>query len=123
MDFPNGVRVLTEWLKPLGIEVRDNRPTGAPLPFILVRRIGGGSDDLTDHGLYSVHSFAETATESYETAMAAHHRIRQLGGLYPVVLDGRNMWIDDVIAEGPEAVKIGNTLRYVGTYELPMRLQ
>lgn len=118
----DGTEILIVWLSELG-EARTERPTGAPLPFRTVRRIGGGDDDLTDRGLYSVATFATTETAAADEGMNTHRRTLALGGQTPVTLSTGAVYVDDVVViEHPVTMKwADNVYRSVGTYEVALR--
>ncbi len=77
--LPDGAELLCTWLAPLA-ETRTERPTGAPLPFITVRRVGGGDDGLTDSGRYHVNVFHNTEAEAIAFGKTVHRRVRLLAG-------------------------------------------
>lgn len=119
---PDGVELLIQWLSPL-CEVRDERPTGAVLPYIMVSRIDGPSDGLTEHGVYSVHSFAETLPGAQALATSAHCTLaspwraqQQIGGI----------WVDGVTTiEAPterQYIEDNSIRRFVATYQVDLRI-
>ncbi len=120
---PDGVELLIEWLSPLG-ETRSQRPAGAPLPFRVVRRIGGGDDGLTDRGVYSVHTLATTEAEAQSEAMKAHRRILSLAGRFGGQQPVNGVYVDRVqTIEGPEPVDlVEGVARSVGTYRIDLRI-
>jgi len=80
------------WLTPLGIDVRPERPTDAPLPFVTVARIGGGQrGPFEEWALLSIGCLGATHAEAIATARAVHRRMRLLPGQK---IDGQ--LIDDV---------------------------
>lgn len=126
----DGTEALIQWLDPLG-EVRDDRPSGAALPYRMVHRIPGPSTVLVDTGLYSVHTFASTKPAAQEEAMATHDRILALSSLWAgqgrvVMHDGLVVYADNVgIQEFPhwEQWDAQNSIhRFVGTYRVDFRL-
>ena len=135
---PDGAEVLIAWLSPLG-EVRDERPSGAVLPFWQVHRIGGGDDGLVDRGLYSVSTFNSDSTSCQEQAWIAHRRIKLLApaqfgyiGQQKVTLaSGQVVQCDYVkVHEAPKEVDYGQGAgysasapysRFTGTYEVALR--
>lgn len=128
--WPDGSEVVIQWLTPLG-EVRDERPTGAVLPYRMVNRIPGPSTVLVDTGTYSVHTFAQTKADAQTEAMKTHDRIlalaSQWAGQQKITLyDGREVYADDVVInEFPSWVQWDsqNTMhRFVGTYRIDLRL-
>jgi len=104
------------WLTPLGIDVRPERPTGAPLPLTTVRRIGGGEHGIDETALLSISSFGATHAEAIETARAVHRRMRLLPGQK---IDGQ--LVDDVHADELADVSTEKINRFVGTYEVTFR--
>lgn len=126
---PDGVEVLIKWLSPLG-EVRDDRPSGAVLPYRMVTRIDGDDDRITDKGVYSIHTFAATKPAAQAAAMQTHRRMLYLAGQFVdqqkvTLSDGRVVQADDVLT--PEHPKWEqwdqlNTLhRFVATYRVDLR--
>jgi hypothetical protein len=126
---PDGVEVLIKWLSPLG-EVRDERPTGAVLPYRMVNRIGGGSDRIVDRGTYSIHTFAATKELAQAASIDTHRRLFLLAGQFQdqqkVTLNsGQVVQADDVICDEfpvrQQWVKDNSIERFVGTYTVPLR--
>lgn len=126
---PDGTEVLIKWLEILG-EVRDERPSGAVLPYRMVHDLGGPSDRISSRCSYSVHTFDLTKAQAQAEAMDTHRRILLLAGQFTgqqqVVLDnGQVVYADDVeIIEHPHEVQwVGDNsiYRYVGTYRIPLR--
>jgi hypothetical protein len=72
---PDGVELLCAWLAVLA-ECRTERPADAVLPFITVRRSGGGDDDLTDTGRYAVSVFHGTEAEAMAFGRTVHRRMK-----------------------------------------------
>lgn len=126
---PDGVELLIKWLTPLG-EVRDDRPSGAVLPYRMVTRIDGDDDRLTDKGVYSVHTFAASKPVAQEEALLTHRRLQYLAGQFAdqqkvTLSDGRVVQADNVVTtEFPKWEQWDelNTLhRFVGTYRVDLR--
>jgi hypothetical protein len=137
---PDGTEVLIAWLTPLG-ETRDERPSGAVLPFRQVHRLGGPFDGLVDHGLYSVSTFSDDSADASTQADLTHRRILLLGpsrqfSYVPqakvTLSSGLVVQADGVqVMEGPHEVNYGEGAghlasapysRYVATYVIPMRI-
>ncbi len=128
--WPDGAELLIQWLEPLG-EVRDERPSGAVLPYRMVNRLPGPSTVLVDTGTYSVHTFALTKANAQAEAMKTHDRILSLASLWAgqqkvTMFDGSEVYADNVvITEFPHWVQWDNqnTMhRYIGTYRIDLRL-
>lgn len=126
----DGTEVLIEWLKPLG-ETRDDRPTGAVLPYRMVHRIDGPFDGLVDKGVYSIHTFATKKEDAQEESTLTHRRmeylVSQFSGQQKVVLgSGREVQADNVVTvEYPRWVQwVGDNSihQYVGTYRVDLRI-
>lgn len=137
-EAPDGAEVLIAWMSPLG-EVRDERPSGAVLPFWQVHRIGGGDNGIVDKGLYSVSTFNSDSTSAQEQAWIAHRRIKLLapaqygyiGQAHVTLSSGLVVQCDEVkVIEAPREVNYGQGAgfeasapysRFVGTYEICLR--
>ncbi len=121
---PDGVELLVKWLKDIA-ECRTDRPTGAVLPWITVRRIGGGDDGLTDRGLYSIHCFDETKLGAQQLSRTMHSRMCALVlGQRPVTISTGTHYVDSVTTmEHPRAVEYlpSRICRVVGTYRMGLR--
>lgn len=121
---PDGVELLTEWLKEIA-ETRTDRPTGATLPWITVRRIGGGDDGLTDRGLYSIHSYASTKLGARALGNTVHRRILALthSDTSVEISTGSTHADKVVVVEHPRPVLfIPSIQRVVGTYQVHLRV-
>lgn len=123
---PDGVELLIIWLKVIA-ETRTDRPTGATLPWIVVRRIGGPEDGLTDRGLYSIHCYAASKSAVRALGNAVHRRMLALNhGQTSVEISTGTTYVDDVVViEAPRPVDYldGTTVhRVVGTYEVQLRV-
>lgn len=127
---PDGLEVVITWLEVLG-EVRDDRPTGAVLPYRMVSRISGPFDGLVDMGLYSVHTFAATKalaqSESEQTHRRMEYLVSRFAGQQKVVISGGR----EVQADNVETVEYpfwtqwdaNNSIhRFVGTYRVDLRI-
>lgn len=108
----DGTEVLIEWLTPLG-ETRDDRPTGAVLPYRMVDRVGGPFDGLVDKGLYSVHTFARTKPQAQEEATNVQRRMEylcsQFTGQQKVTISGGRV----VQADGVKTVEYPRHVKWV----------
>lgn len=132
---PDGVEVLVQWLKTLEwngqiVECRDTRPINAPLPFILVRRVGGPDDGWTDHGRYTVQCFAAKDSDALALARTVHRRVRLLAGKFvgqeKVTTSSGDVYADNVVTrEGPRPLDVldngGGIFRYTMMYDIPFR--
>lgn len=129
---PDGVELVIKWLSDLGVEVRDERPAGAPLPFIMVHGLGGPDDGLVSKGQYSIHVFAETKTAAQALSMRVLRRMRLLAGPFvgqqKVTLSTGDAFVDNmVVVESPREVELldsglpRSVYRYVGTYRVELR--
>lgn len=121
---PDGVELLIAWLKDVA-ETRTDRPAGAVLPWITVRRIGGGDDGLTDRGLYSIHSYASTKSGARALGNTVHRRILALthGGTTVEISTGSTYVDKVVVVEHPRPVYfIPSIQRVVGTYQVHLRV-
>ncbi|ORA38706.1 hypothetical protein BST13_04820 [Mycobacterium aquaticum] len=107
-------------------EVRSERPNGAPLPFIVVRRIGGGDDGLTDKGLFSVHTYAATRAGALSHARSVDRRLKLLAPPFGGQTAVNGDYVDNVVCT-EEPVETAFTddrsiFRFTGTYRVETRL-
>lgn len=128
---PDGVEVLIQWLKELG-ETRDDRPTGAVLPYRMVERDAGPYDGLVDKGVYTVHTFGLTKPEARDEAWKTHRRMEYLVGRFSgqqrvTISDGKEVLADNVeTVDFPHHVQWvadDSFYRYVATYRVDLRIQ
>lgn len=126
----DGTEVLIAWLLPLG-ETRDDRPTGAVLPYRMVHRIDGPFDGLVDKGVYSVHTFALTKPAAQAEAELTHRRMEYLVGQFTgqqkvTISGGREIQADKVkTVEYPrwiQWVPDDSIHQFVATYEVHLRI-
>lgn len=135
---PDGAEVLIAWISPLG-ETRDERPSGAVLPFRQIHRIGGGDDGLVDHGLYSVSTFNSDSNSAQTESWITHRRILLLGpnrfGYVPqqhvTLTSGQVVQCDSIrVIEAPKEVDYSEGAghqasapysRFTATYEISLR--
>lgn len=115
--FPDGTELLIQWLGVLG-ETRSERPTGAPLPFRTVRRIGGPATELVDSGLYSISDYASSDAEARHQATLTVRRVLLLNQH----VDG--VYVDQVqVTDGPRLVEYTEAIRRcVTTVQLDLRI-
>ncbi|MDH6242530.1 hypothetical protein [Mycobacterium sp. OTB74] len=129
MTAVDGVELLITALEALGRDIETERSTNATMPSYVVRRIGGGNDLLTDHGSYSVHTFALTDDECQSAASDADDVITALAPRYgvgqPVAISTGKVWVDRVeVTEAPidtTYTSDRSIIRYTGTYTLHIR--
>lgn len=141
IDFiaPDGTEVLIAWLSPLG-EVRDERPSGAILPFWQVHRHDGGDDGLVDRGVYTVSTFNSDSNSAQQQAWIAHRRMLLLApnrfGYVPqahvTLQSGQVVQADGIkVIEAPREVNYGEGAghlasapysRFTGIYEVAFRV-
>jgi hypothetical protein len=91
--FPNAEAVLRDLLTPIARTVTVLDPSFTR-PVIVVRRVGGTDDRITDRPRMQVSVFADTREQAWDLAEQARERIlgysgKRVGGLAPlgVVLD------------------------------------
>lgn len=133
---PDGFEALVIWLTAIG-ESRANRPPGAVFPYYMVTRPSVVNDQITETGIYRVHSFAvETGGDSalygaYKASMLADSRVLALaprfGPQQPVTMSsGLVVYSDGVSTKlGPTHEKFtedGSIERFVADYEIGWRL-
>lgn len=124
---PFGAALIRSWLQPLGVPVAtDRRPTD-PKRQRVINRINGPADQFTDHGLYSIHDFADDATEAEDGARETFRRLALLGPPFspqtPITFDGAEYFCDGIdVDEYPHPEHYSDTIfRYVGTYRIHFR--
>lgn len=131
---PSGVELLTALLSPLGaaqlvpVLVAGERKAGDPLPFWVVSRVAGLDDKVTDHGTFSVHSFATTLAAAEDLALLAHRAVSALGPpLAPqrrvTISGGRIVMVDEVSTDlFPRYEYYSDTVRrFVARYNIDLR--
>lgn len=127
---PDGVEVIIEWLTPLG-ETRDDRPTGAILPYRMVEGGDGPFDGLVHKGVYTVHTFALTKQDARDQAWRTQRRMEYLVGQFTgqqkvTLSDGKEVQADNfATVEYPHHVQWvadDSIYRYVATYRVDLRI-
>lgn len=129
---PDGVELVIQWLKDLDVEIRDSRPAGAELPYIMVHSLGGPDDGLVQKGMYSIHAFAETKPAAQALSMKVLRRMRLLAGPFvgqrKVPISTGDVYVDNmVVVESPREVELldsglpRSVYRYVATYRVELR--
>lgn len=76
--YPNVHEVLIALLSPIATTVKAKRQ-GQPLPYIVVRRIGGAEDSITDRPIVRVDNYAHTDEQAEELKEACRQRITESG--------------------------------------------
>ncbi|WP_063045989.1 hypothetical protein [Nocardia pseudovaccinii] len=76
--YPNVHEVLITLLTPIAPTVKTKRQ-GQPLPYNLVRRIGGAEDGVTDRPIVRVDNYASTDEQAEHMKEACRQRITESG--------------------------------------------
>lgn len=120
--------VVVAWLSGKVIDegsCRTRMPHEPPMPFVLVQRIAGGDDWITDEPTVSVHSFDTDQTSASDLARRVHHRIRTLTAKESVRLDDREVSVNYLrVQQSPQWQDYQDPIimRYVARYEIDLRL-
>ncbi|MGW4769865.1 phage tail termination protein [Nocardia sp. NPDC004278] len=77
--YPNVHTVLITLLSPVASTVKAKHP-GQPLPYNVVRRIGGAEDGITDRPIVRVDNYAATDEQAEEMKEACRQAITEAGG-------------------------------------------
>ncbi len=99
--------------------------TAPATPFVLIERVGGGDDKITDRGIVDVNVFHTTRALSSTTAAQMHQMMHALNAKVAVNITAGTKCIDRVITlHGPSYLKYEdeNLKRYVARYEIESRL-
>lgn len=115
------VAYLTQWYPNCGNE----KEIGSPLPFVLVKRVTGSEDMISDHPVLSVHSFNPDYSSAKDLALDVHAHMKALTALTSVTVGGVVYGVDyRCVEETPREVDYDDkTLRrFVARYGLGLRL-
>lgn len=111
-------------LVPAG-QVAARTPVVLPLPYILVQRVAGGDDYITDKATISIHSFHNTETGASDIARGVHHAMRTLSPKTLVKVNGVYVTMNRIEFEmAPifEQWEDPVVMRYVARYVIDVRL-
>lgn len=101
-------------------------PPRPPLPFILINRLTGGDDWVTDYPCVSIHCFNASRTLASDTARVMHKQMKDLDPRLPIQMsDGSYVSVDYVfVDEAPhwEFYEDNEIWRYCGRYHIDLRL-
>lgn len=115
------VAYLTTWFPDCGNE----KTLEDPVPFVLVRRVTGAEDMISDHPVLSVHSFHTDYTSAKDLSIAVHGHMKALTPKTEVMVQGVGYGVDyRCVEESPHEVDYDDkTLRrFVARYGLGLRL-
>lgn len=124
---PFAGRLLRAHLLYLGRPVARDRKPNDPVPQIILRRLGGPVDAVSDHGLWSIHDFAADLTTTETNSWNTFRRLGVLGPPFapqkPIVFDGKTYYCDGIdVDEFPHEEDYSDTIkRFVGTYRIHFR--
>lgn len=77
--YPNVHEVLIDLLSPIAPTVKTRQP-GKPLPYNVIRRIGGNEDGITDRPVVRVDTYADTDEQAERLKEACRQWITEAGG-------------------------------------------
>ncbi|MGW5519276.1 hypothetical protein [Nocardia africana] len=102
-------------------------PADPPTPFILVTRVAGGDDRITDRGMVQIECFHSSRDAANSLARQMHYSIQQWTAKVGVTLPstGRAVYIDRIeTVQGPhwEPYEDENLKRYLARYEVISRI-
>jgi hypothetical protein len=117
---------LVVYLQPVAAgNVSVEMPTTPTLPFVLIERVAGGDDRITDRPIVDVNIFHSTRALSSATATQMHQMMHVLNAKTAVTVTAGTVRIDRVITlHGPSYLRYEdeNLKRYVARYEVESRL-
>lgn len=125
MLAPDIEELLVAWLSPVGAcgTLMSTNPT---MPFILVTRLSGGDDAVTEEATVSVHCFHNTRSLAAEYARQVHYRMKNLLPKTPILMsNGSYVSVDYVyVIEAPawRDYEDKTLWRYCGRYRIDLRL-
>jgi hypothetical protein len=107
----------------VGVEM----PTVPVLPFVLVSRVAGGDDRITDRGMVQIEVFDSSRDGANSLARQMHSMIQQWTAKVGVTLAsaGRPVYIDRIeTVQGPhwQPYQDENLKRYLARYEVVSRI-
>jgi hypothetical protein len=113
---------LGQWYSDIAAE----RTIGDPIPFIVVKRVTGGEDMISDYPVLSIHSFHEDYTSAKDLSIDVHTHMKALTPKTAVTVNGITYNIDHrCVDESPHEVDYEDKTmrRFVARYELVLRLK
>lgn len=112
-------------LQPLG-SVSIEMPKEPPMPFILINRLSGGDDYVTDTGTVSIHCFSTSRSLAAYEARRMHLMMKSLHPRLSVALSGGVFASADYVEviETPawQDYQDNTIWRYCGRYKVDLRL-
>lgn len=126
--FIDTEELVVAYLQPLnpgsvGVEM----PATPTLPFILITRVAGADDRITDRGMVQVEIYHSSRDGANAVARQMHYRIQQWTAKVGVTLPstGLPVYIDRIeTVQGPhwEPYEDENLKRYIARYEVISRI-
>lgn len=117
---------LVTYLQPVSPgNIRVDMGTQPVLPFVMLARVAGGDDRITDRPIVDIHVFHSTRALASTAAAQMHSMMRALNSKVAVTISTGTKTIDRVLTlHGPSYLKYEDeTLkRYVARYEVESRL-
>lgn len=126
--FIDTEELVVAYLQPLNPgSVAVEMPPLPVLPFVLVSRVAGGDDRITDRGMVQVEVFHSSRDGANSVARQMHYLIQQWTPKVGVTLPstGRMVFIDRIeTVQGPHYQDYGdeNLKRYLARYEVVSRI-
>lgn len=126
--FIDTEELVVAYLQPLNPGyVAVEMPSEPVMPFVLITRIAGGDDRITDRGMVQVEVFHTSRDLANQLARQMHYRIQQWTPKVGVTLPstGLPVFIDRIeTVQGPHYSDYGdeNLKRYLARYEVVSRI-
>jgi hypothetical protein len=112
---------LGQWYTDMGAE----KTLEDPPRFVVVKRVTGAEDMISDYPILSVHSFNADYTSAKDLSLEVHAHMKALTPKTEVVVNGITYGVDHrCVEEAPHEVDYDdkNLRRFVARYELGLRL-
>lgn len=116
---------LMEWNIVPAAQISARLPAQLPLPYILVQRIAGGDDYITDSATIQVDSFAITQTAASDIAREVNHAMHCLSPKTIVVVNGVQTSMNHIeFEQTPIFLDFEDPVvfRYVARYVIDVRI-
>lgn len=126
MAFANVATLVCAYLDRIAPgNVRPEMPPNPPVPFVVVTRVAGSDDGVTDYAVIDVEFFHSNISLAADLAADGHERMRLMKSRGPVPVNGIPVQIDRLVTEdGPHPLAYGdeNLRRFVARYRIESRI-